>query len=1214
MSKVSWPFTRSPAATSAEGMKGTEPVGGSRPGLRGLDLPPGFDSSDNILESFYVPALARAASYDRSVGYFRSSALAVAARGLSRFINAGGTVRLLVGAEITPADRDALIGRTSLDGAFAARLAEGLVTADAVAQRRLEVLAWLAREHRLEVRIAIAIDTLGAPLVGGDHDPYFHEKIGVLRDTGGDGVAFQGSVNESETAWTSNFESFSVYASWDATSTHYSFWANKFDQHWAGAFSGFRVYPLPEAVRQQLVALAPDQPPAARDPEEAPAVGDDATVACFVAAAPRLIDSEGLAEATTGVRLYPHQRQVVARLAGQYPRSWLVADEVGLGKTISAGMAVRQLLLSGELRRVLILAPANVCRQWQDELFEKFGLWVPRLVANKVHGAHPDDVTSLGAGVNPYGLHPVLIASSHLARRPEHQRLVLEAGPYDLLVVDEAHHARRQHAGESRYRPSRLLQLLDQVHDAAAAKAIWLLTATPMQVSPIELVDLIRLSGLSGPLVEPEAFLRYFAEVAKTDDQTTAWGWLDWALRATPRLPEGPAEQAVLADIRARLGPVQAERISRFATGGERVAQLVEDLGPGGRLALRDWLRALSPVGQYVTRHSRETLRGYRARGLLDDNLAERDVESVIIPFSAEEQVLYDALDALIDRLMAAHGSRRGAGFVLSVYRRRLTSSWAAIGRTLERRLGAERLELNDDLLEEAEEAGPDGMSPGESSRAVDQAHAIPLSPAELAEMRAYVDALAVVSDSKLDRLRLDLDTARSAGHSTIVFTQFTDTLDHLRSSLVPAYRSQLATFTGEGGQVFKDVEGWVAINKRDLVEAVRSRQITVLLATDAASEGLNLQAASYLINYDMPWNPMRVEQRIGRIDRLGQARDAVHIRHYFIPGTVEEAVYEALAGRIDDFRELLGNLQPILGATEAAFRDVFRAPHSERASAQGAAIQDLLNQVDELEGGGVDLPVEDPLPIPVAKAAPVTLAQLREVVQDRFAGVLDEPGRPVTWEPARASRDVEGWVALATYGHPRLPGVLGRHGAGRPQDTSALVSAGDSPAAMARADRSPPEPIRTLAEVDQLGDPVARGEAETLARRLAAQALTARQRRYAGVEQARSARWENAIRARFVSLIHKVLAAGCAAARHGGVEADPIAIWRDLGRDLSGLGYAEAFRTRLGVPLGQLIPALLADQREPVSPERWATERRVAGQELIALMKEYRATQVAGF
>jgi len=1172
-----------------------------------LAFKPGYDSSDLVLDTFYVPALSRARSYDRSVGYFRSSALSVAARGMSRFINGGGQVRLLCGAEISAADRDALLGRATLDGAFAARLAERLLTDREVDRRRLEVLAWLAREGRLEVRIAVAVDDHGVPRVGGDLEPYFHEKIGVLRDAHGDGIAFQGSVNESATAWTINFESFSVYTSWDATATYFSFWANKFEQHWAGDLTGFRVYALPDAAREQLISLAPDIAPGERDPEEPPALGDDAVVAHFLRAAPRLVGAQALAEATVGVRLFPHQRQVGERLAGLYPRSWLVADEVGLGKTISAGMALRRLWLAGQVKRVLILAPANVCRQWQDELFEKFGMWVPRLDNQRIYGAHPSDVRNVLTGGNPYAENPLLIASSHLARRREHQQLILAAAPYDLVIIDEAHHARRSHAEEDRYRPSRLLELLDAIRARGASKALWLLTATPMQVAPVELRDLLVQTGLQGALADEDAFLRYFREVAKADDQRTAWAWLDQVLRETPRLPATGAEDTVLRAITSAVGAVEATLIERFGTAEADGAEIVRQLSPAGRDALRAWLRLLSPVGQYVTRHSRETLRLYQARGQLSENLAARDVRPEVIPFDADEQALYDQLDELIDRLMEAHGSRKGAGFVLTVYRRRLTSSWAAIRKTLGRRLQREILALDDDLLDEAEQAALDAGLGG----AVDDTHAVPLTQAEIAEIGGYIDRMATVADSKFSQLRKDLDAARGAGHSTIVFTQFTDTLDDLRDRLVGAYRSQLATFTGDGGRIFREAEGWLEISKRDLVEAIRSRQVTVLLATDAASEGLNLQACSYLINYDMPWNPMRVEQRIGRIDRLGQVREVVQIRNYFVPNTVEESVYRALAGRIDNFSSLLGQLQPILGATERAFQAIFRAPHSERRDAQAKAISELLSQVDLVEREGIDFPAEDPLPISEYLPSPVTLENLREVLVDRFASVLDEPGRPVTFDAARVSRDPESWTALGTYGHPRLENVLTRRAGPHLPDTSALVLAAalNGPVAAVRADRTPPERVLELADIDQLGTPASRGEAESLANRLIQQVLAAQRDYEIEIMSTRERRRAESLQQSFVTLVHDTLAAGCAASRFDGQPgADPITIWSDLIQDAtSAWGYARAFQQMLGVPLARLFPADLATARQLVSAQDWNEVRYQSAEQLRALIEEYK-------
>lgn len=1174
------------------------------PGMRGIDLQPGYDSSDKVLEIFYVPALSRAVSYDRSVGYFRSSALSVAARGLSRFINGGGQLRLLCGAEITESDRDALLGRSSLEGPFAQRLADRLLTENEVDQNRLQVLAWLARQGRLEVRIAIAVDDNGDPIIGGIHDPYFHEKIGILRDGQGDGVAFQGSINESATAWTKNFESFSVYSSWGASSGYFSFWANKFDEHWAGRISGFRVYPLPTAARDKLLSIAPDEQPDTRDIEEPPPMGVDAVVARYLRVAPRLVAAEALAEATIGLDLFPHQRQVAERLAGLYPRSWLLADEVGLGKTISAGISLRRLLLDGRVRRALVLAPANVCRQWQDELFEKFGLWVPRLDMNKVYGAHPSDVHSVGA--NPYADHPLLIASSHLARRAEHQRLILDAGTYDLIVVDEAHHARRTHLAENRYRPGRMLELLDQLTDQGATRALWLLTATPMQMDPVELRDLLVHLGLQGTLSDRDAFNRFFNELAKEDEALIAWNWLDQALRETARLPRTAADQALLDSIKGNVGAIAAARIERFGTGQLPASEIVSGLDTKGIDALRTWIRNIGPVGQLVTRHSRRTLKIYREQGLLSETLADREPLPVVIPFDSEEQALYDQLDELIDRLMLAHGTTKGAGFVLTVYRRRLTSSWAAIRKTLTRRLDHEELLLDDDLLDEAD----DEEIPTTTTGTINQAQALPLTSEEIKEIRGYVERMNFVTDSKFNRLLTDLNESRDVGRSTIVFTQFADTLEDLRERLSGAYQYQMATFTGAGGRIFRELDGWVDISKRDLVEEVRARRITVLLATDAASEGLNLQTCSYLINYDMPWNPMRVEQRIGRIDRLGQQASVVKIRSYFIPNTVEEAVYEALANRIDVFSGLLGSLQPILGATEQAFRRIFQAPRSERLATQQQEVKQLLHRLDHGDSHGLDTLAEDPMPLPVYPPSPVTHADLRDVLVDRFAAVLDDVNRPVTWTPSRASRDPQAWTALATYGHPRLNPVLDKHaGEYLPDDSALVLSARDEgPVAAVRADRTPPALITNLADVDQLGPPTARGEAETLSASVAS-ATRENRRSYdeqlAALQQRRST---DNLRQRFTSLVRETIGFGCAASRYdGGGASDPIAIWYSLGSDsTSPWAYVRAMQDRLGVPLGQLIAGDLGSDLDPIPAQRWIQIRQRNGEKLGKLISEF--------
>jgi superfamily II DNA or RNA helicase len=1168
--------------------------------LRTLDLPPGYDSGDDVLNSFYVPALQRATSYSRSVGYFRSSSLSVAAKGLSRFVNGKGTVRLLCGAELREEDVEALQGGVITPGPLADRLAAGLVTSDEIARRRIEVLAWLVKEKRLVVRIAIAVDEQGKPLVGDGAKPYFHEKIGILRDDAQDAVVFQGSVNESATAWTRNFESFSVYSSWGEAAAHFAFWSSRFEKRWNGQVPGFRVYPLPEAVEQALVARAPDTVPGERDPDEPPPVGEPNTVTHFIHAAPRLPWAGDLAEATSGVRLFPHQRQNVARLAGMYPRSWLVADEVGLGKTISAGMSLRQLVLNGEVAKALVLAPANVCRQWQDELFEKFALWVPRLDQGKIYGAHPDDVQP--AGANAYAEHPLLLASSHLARRPEQQKLVLAAAPYDLLIVDEAHHARRNHANEDRYRPSRLLELLDRVNEQNAARAVWLMTATPLQTNAVELVDLLRQTGLSGPLTDQRTFIRFYAELAKSDTRKIAWSWLAEQVRRTPSLPRTGAEDNLAADLERRLGHVTAEMVVRFGFDDADPAQRIEAIGEDGRQALRTWLRALSPVSQYVARHSRATLKAYAQRGLIAENLADRDVLPEVVHLLPDEQQLYNDLEQLIDRLLEANGKRRGAGFVLTVYRRRLTSSWAAIHKTLQKRLASEESLLDQTSLDDTADDSEDE----DGALTVKESGAVPLTSKDLQEMQNYAFRISQVHDSKFEALERHLDQARGNGHSTIVFTQFTDTLDALRDRLHHKYRSQLGTFTGDGGRVFRESDGWTDISKRDLVEAIKARAVTVLLATDAASEGLNLQTCSYLINYDMPWNPMRVEQRIGRVDRLGQTRDTVVVRNFFIAGTVEEEVYKALASRIDLFTGIVGGLQPILGAVEGAFRDVFKAAASERAAAREAGIRALLKLVESNPGANLPLDVdEDPLPIPNHVPSAVTLADLRDVVIERLGAVLDEPGRPITTDPVRVSRDPESWVALATYGHPRLDHVLAAHSSG---DTSLVMveASARGPAVAMRSDTVPPRPAARLVDVDDLGPSVSRSEAEAMAEVVLARAITSRRARYEAVGERNRQDARERLRTRFTDLARTILADAAAAARAAGTTTEPALLWLDLKDETGTLRYLDAVRDQLGVGKALLLrPA--GDDDRLLDEVEWSRRKHSHSERLRLLAADIR-------
>ena len=445
------------------------------------------------------------------------------------------------------------------------------------------------------------------------------------------------------------------------------------------------------------------------------------------------------------------------------------------------------------------------------------------------------------------------------------------------------------------------------------------------------------------------------------------------------------------------------------------------------------------------------------------------------------------------------------------------------------------------------------------------------------------------------------MDEARSTGQSLIVFTQFTDTLDYLRDRLRPAFAATLATFTGGGGRIWDQVEErWVEISKRDLVEAIRAGRITILLATDAASEGLNLQACSYLVNFDMPWNPMRAEQRIGRIDRLGQHRPVVTVKNYFVPGTVEESVYAALRARIDDFSDLLGNLQPILGATEEAFRAIFRAPRSERTRLEEEAIRSLDATIERVREAGVDIEVEDPMPAPTYLPSPVRLEDLRELVGDE----LPSGGRPVTFVRARASRDATSWLALGTYGHTRLEEALerlvGSDGDGS-DEALVIVEEGSAAAAM-RADRTPPEAVRSLSELVELGPAASVGDAAEAAKAFAVAEERARRDRVSAVLTARGESWEEDLRRRLIDLVREAVRSECAAARRRGDEIGPLLAWQELKRDdVHGFGFIEQFAQRVGVDLNRAVPTDADGATATLS-------RQAAGEGLYGLIEEWKA------
>lgn len=210
--------------------------------------------------------------------------------------------------------------------------------------------------------------------------------------------------------------------------------------------------------------------------------------------------------------------------------------------------------------------------------------------------------------------------------------------------------------------------------------------------------------------------------------------------------------------------------------------------------------------------------------------------------------------------------------------------------------------------------------------------------------------------DTKTGVLLDQLTALRKGGYrQALVFSQHTDTMDFLRGHLAAA-GWKLLCFSGRGGEVQDASGSWRAVSRDDIKRMFRKGDAEILLCTDAAAEGLNFQFCGALVNYDMPWNPMRVEQRIGRIDRLGQGHPVIRIVNLHYDDTVETDVYRALRDRIGLFSRFIGRLQPILSSLPRGIQQATFTPAAGRERERAGLVSRVMQGVDQAEQPGFDL------------------------------------------------------------------------------------------------------------------------------------------------------------------------------------------------------------------------------------------------------------------
>ncbi len=959
-----------------------------------------YDSDEgNLVQSFFVPALGCARRYDRTTGYFTASVLTLAARGIEGLVRNDGRMRLVVGCTLGPGEVDAIARGEDLRQQVEARL-KGMPLAPASAgeEAALELLSWMVARGFLEVRVAIPCTADRRPCEG---DAIFHEKVGIVEDKTGDRLVFAGSLNETAAGWTSNWESFYVFPSGEGGLRYVREAEENFARLWANKARRCLVFDIPQAVREDLLRFIPregnlprrlregDAPPlsiieplepeGAARPVPPPAEDLRRLVWGIIQHGPSLPGAgERIGEATSIVIPWPHQVRAFERLHQTWPPKLLIADEVGLGKTIEAGLLLRQAWLAGRASRILILAPKAVLRQWQVELREKFNLNWPIYDGQSLrwypcHALGDGDERKVAR--EQWHREPCVLASSQLMRRADRAKELLEdAEPWDLVILDEAHHARRKAVGAIKDKgPNQLLGLMQRLRERT--QGLVLLTATPMQVDPVEVWDLLALLRLP-PAWTEESFVRFFELAFHPNASNEDLFWM------TRLFVASEAEYGEMSPEAARrwapnLTDLGRKKVLRALRSGAQTDMKQLDLEPR-RAAVR-LMVASTPVARLVSRHTRELLRSYYKAGRISTRVADREVRDEFIPLSDAERRVSDAVEEYIGTTYdaAAAADRNAVGFVMTTYRRRLASSFAALASTLDKRL--DRLRPSDQLRLEEDVSDDETL---DEAMDTDEVAKLAAAVASLEEQSAIRELLAAVKDlprvdTKASHLAGELGALRSEGYKKIlVFTQYTDTLDFLRDFLVDDHGLEVLCFSGRGGEMREKSGAWKAVSREDIKRLFRDGTAQVLLCTDAASEGLNFQFCGALVNYDMPWNPMRVEQRIGRIDRLGQQNEQIRIVNLYYADSVETDVYSVLRVRTGLFSRFVGKLQPILSTLPRSIAGAVLAGGDREKRAR--LVSELEAKIREQEDRGFDLDA-------------VTAADLEEVPRPAALFNLDD-------------------------------------------------------------------------------------------------------------------------------------------------------------------------------------------------------------------------------
>lgn len=832
---------------------------------------------ESISDSLLKTKLQNAKAYDRIAGYFRSSIFEVAGEALE---SVQGPIRVVCNSDLMVEDvKTAKFANASLRKEWCEGRPEEIQGQGERFQKLYEHLS----SGKLEVKV-----------LPNERFGLVHGKAGVITLENGSKTSFLGSVNESKTAWKFNYE-----LAWEDDSDEAVAWVQaEFDALWNDDYA----IPLSEFVIEDIKRIA--------GREVIPGVDewkkeDDTSAAQVAVESPVFREQLGLWE---------HQKYFIDLAFKEhkqpYGARYILADQVGLGKTIQLAMSAQLMALHGE-KPILIIAPKTLLWQWQGELNELLDL--PSAVWDGRRWVDEQGLEYPNAGVKDITKCPrkIGIVSQGLFTANSKAVGYIMAKEYECVIVDEAHRSRRGNLGEGRENHAPEMNNLYKhlVELSRKTHSMLLATATPIQLYPLELWDLMNvlaqkndsvLGSLSSYWRKPdkinEGLKLIMGEDKKEFFDTENW---EWIRNPFPPRFENPNfqilrnmfglkdDQFVISKSYLELTPVEGFKVGTLLTQG-----FYENYNPYIRHVIRRERKYLE-----------ETLDPVTGLPYLQKIKVELhgEGEDGALPLTGYMKEAYEYAEEFCDLL----GKRaKGAGFFKTLLLKRIGSSMEAGKNTGIKMLS----EWGSGFSEIANE--------DDDASAYEEDDIKNLTEAEYELLHKFVEALEMNSatDPKYIKVVKQLKDEKWMKKGVIIFSQYYDTSRWVAENLSKDFEDVPIALYAGGEKSGEFLNGrFKRRSKEELKAGVKNHEYKVMVGTDAASEGLNLQTLGTLINIDLPWNPTRLEQRKGRIQRIGQINDTVHIFNMRYKDSVEDRAHELLSSRLENITSVFGQLPDTL-------------------------------------------------------------------------------------------------------------------------------------------------------------------------------------------------------------------------------------------------------------------------------------------------------------